>query len=336
MADSEMDALRLASGSAWRRFQLCCGLAASVFIVLAVQCAGVARADDPSPIQRETARGQMEEGMKRRSLGDFRAALESFAAADALVHTPTTGYEVGATQAQLGRLIEARSKLLDVVRLPVRRDDPPQFAQARADAARLSDDLADRIPSIRVHVRGPAPDDLQLVVDGSLIPSAALSVPLKVNPGRHDVALSGGGRRSAVEVTVLEHEVRDVECVLPPAPALLLPPRPSPSPAPPSRRVASPVVYSSFGVAIAGFALGTASGIVALIDKSQLDGVCHGSICPSTAASEVHAADGWAAVSTVSFVVVATAAVVGVIDLIVGPWSQKSAWREAVRGRLEF
>jgi hypothetical protein len=174
-------------------------------------------------------------------------------------------------------------------------------------------------------------------VDGSPIPRAAITVPVKVDPGVHEVSLTGDGGHTAVEVTVVEREVRDVECKLPTPSGLVVAPTPSPAtrPTSASRRI-SPSAIASFGVAVAGLGLGTAGGIVAVTDKGSLEKVCHGGFCPITAASEVRSADAWAAVSTVSFVVAATACTVGIVFLVVRSPHSGSAWRRALGGQVEF
>ena len=45
---------------------------------------------DPSAADKETARALMNEGRTDRDKGDLKAAVKAFAAADALMHVPTT------------------------------------------------------------------------------------------------------------------------------------------------------------------------------------------------------------------------------------------------------
>jgi hypothetical protein len=263
--------------------------------------------------------------------------MDSFSAADSLVHTPTTGYEVGATEARLGLLIEARTKLLDVVRLPIAAGEPAQFAEARAKAARLSDELADRIPSLRIHVRGlPASAVTELVVDGSLIPPEAISAPVRVNPGRHELRLRAAGQVVRMEVDVAEHQVRDVDFPIAPAPPSVRMPLRAPA-----RTTPPTLAYASFGVSGAALVLGATGALIALSEKSTLDNECGITLCPSSAGSTVHAADTWADVATVSFIVAGAAAVAGVVLVATHPHASSRsqaavAWIHAASGRFEF
>lgn len=104
---------------------------------------------EPTTAEKETARGHMAEGRARRAESDLRGALASFLAADAIMHVPTTALEVARTQSSLGQLVEARETVRRILRRPVRADDPPPFAEARANAERLDREIAARIPSIR-------------------------------------------------------------------------------------------------------------------------------------------------------------------------------------------
>jgi len=84
---------------AFRSLLVTCTLAASLGLASAVAAA------EPSPADKETARGLMAEGRSGRDKGDLKGALKAFAAADSIMHVPTTGVEVARTQAALGQLV---------------------------------------------------------------------------------------------------------------------------------------------------------------------------------------------------------------------------------------
>ena len=107
-------------------------LRTAVLLALLLGCA-VAQAQ-PSAAQKETARGLMAEGRELRDKGDLPSALTRFNAADALMGVPTTGFEVAATQAQLGKLVEARETLQRVLAIAVSPDDPEPFPEARSSS----------------------------------------------------------------------------------------------------------------------------------------------------------------------------------------------------------
>jgi hypothetical protein len=323
----------MAASRTFRRGQR--GIAAAIGLTLAL-AASSACAENPTPIQLETARAQMENGVSRLARDDREGALESFSAADALVHTPTTGFEVGSVLARLGRLVEARTKLLEVTRLPVTADESPQFAEARRKATRLSDELADRIAAIRIHVRGVAPPGTpDLVVDGSHIPIAALSAPVRVDPGHHQLSMQVGAARVMAQVDIGEREVRDVFFELP-APKAFSPGPMKTEPSAP-RHGLSTAVLASIITGAAGLALGTTATAVALSEKGKLQRGCTGTACPSAFGPDVRAANTWADVATASFIVAAVAATIGVVVFVVGSSDGvSSAWLQAGRGQFEF
>src|SRR5690349_18414785 len=86
---------------------------AAALVLASTLAASRAHAEPPAPsaTEKETARGLMADARAKRDRGDARGALESFQAADAIMHVPTTGFEVARTQASLGLLVEARDTL---------------------------------------------------------------------------------------------------------------------------------------------------------------------------------------------------------------------------------
>jgi hypothetical protein len=76
---------------------------------------------EPTAAERETARGLMTQGRSQRDAKDYRAALQSFQAADAIMRVPTTGYEVAKTLELMGQLVEARDTLVRTLRIPSSR-----------------------------------------------------------------------------------------------------------------------------------------------------------------------------------------------------------------------
>lgn len=120
-----------------------------IAFVLVLALPGLASAATPNAADRETARTYMTEGRKQRDENDLKAALRAFEAADAIMHVPTTGLEVAKTEAMLGQLVEGRDVALRVARSSPEPGEPAPFAEARAAARKLADELEGRIPSIR-------------------------------------------------------------------------------------------------------------------------------------------------------------------------------------------
>jgi hypothetical protein len=161
------------------------------------------------------------------------------------------------------------------------------------------------------------------------VPSATLSDPHPVNPGTHEiVAVSTDGTRAATSVDLKESESRGVDLsVAPPSGAPSSPssaPGPSPTQTPPIEKRSGPsgtplLVYGGFGLAAAGIAVGTVTGIVALGKGSSVSNACRNTLdCPESVVSDLNTGRTMAAISTVSFACAGAGAVAGVLALVLG------------------
>jgi hypothetical protein len=171
--------------------------------------ANVARADEPSPTDRESARVAFAEGNKLRDDGNVRGALEKYKAAYALAPTPITALEVGRAEMDLGQLIEAREVMLHVDSMPEGRAESAKAQAARHEASALAARLAGRIPRLTLHVVG-AVEQTTVSVDGVPVPREALTVARVVNPGRHAVLAMAFGHSAQQSVDVREGDTREV------------------------------------------------------------------------------------------------------------------------------
>ena len=129
----------------------------------------------PSAAQRETARELMAEGRRLHERGDLKGALGRFSAADAIMNVPTTTFEVAATQAELGKLIEARESLLRLLGTHQGPADPEPFNEARAKALVLSQQLVARFGSIVVGLHTPAPEGPRKLLPSGVFRGVAFS-----------------------------------------------------------------------------------------------------------------------------------------------------------------
>jgi hypothetical protein len=272
----------------------------SFALVLFVLVLSSGRARAQSAVERETARQLMQDGFARQARGDHAAALESFQRADAIMHAPTTGLEVGRSLAKLGKIVEARDVLRRVARLPDQAEDPAVYRAAKKEASTLATDLADKLASLRIV---PSDREAQISVDGSVISPALRGVDLKVNPGEHVVAARGRAAPAEVRVTVGPGEVRQV--------ALSVPAAPDEPPSGPRRE--TPEADSSSGlrraawIGLAGGAAALVAGAVtggfALSRKNDAAAFCRGSDCLPEAQGDLDAARTFAGISTAAFVV---------------------------------
>lgn len=286
----------------------------------------------PSAAQKETARGLMAEARELRERGDLQGALTRFSAADSLMGVPTTGFEMAATQADLGKLVEARETLRRVLALPQSPDDPEPFHEARRNARALDQRLQSRIGALHFVVTGvAASESLVVTVDGETIPVAALGLPFRVNPGRHVVIARAGGREAKNEIDALESRTVKVELPLAAQQAAVAAPvqlDEAPAAAAPAAQPASeqaapvasskvPVVtYVAGGVGIAGILVGGITGMMAVSHKNAAARDCVDGKCPPSTWDDLDSARSLAAVSTVGFVVGAVGLGVGTSFLL--------------------
>jgi hypothetical protein len=289
-----------------------------------------------SASDKETARALMQDGDKKRATKDLRGALERYQAADALMHVATTGLEVARAQIDLGMLVEAREKLLEVVRIPPKPGDSPVLGEARATALALSDSLEPRIPGLRVALKG-APDTTKVTVevDGISIPPAALIAFRKLNPGAHSVVARYGNATRKEDVTLKEGENRDLALDFtgepaPSAGAAVVPAKGSMGTsegggADTSGGSQGPwktLMLVGFGVGGAGIIAGSVSGILAFTKASAAKSVpasqggCTGDNCGPGAASDINASRLDGTVSTVSFIFAGAGVALGVTSLV--------------------
>jgi hypothetical protein len=280
----------------------------------------------PSAAQKETARGLMAEARELREQGDLQGALTRFAAADSIMGVPTTGFELAATQAELGKLVEARETLRRVLALPQGPDDPEPFNEARSKARALDQRLQSRIGALHFVVTGlGAGEALAVVVDSEAVPVAALGLPFRVNPGKHVVIARAGGREVQAEVDALESRTVKVELVLgePSTADAVEDPVVASTPVSehtrqdaPSRRGMPTISYVAGGVGVVGVVVGAVAGISAISHKNAAAKSCVDGNCPRATWSDLDSAHSMATISTTGFVVGAVGLAVGVSALL--------------------
>jgi hypothetical protein len=302
---------------------------------------------DPTPQQKELARDLMQKGHDARNAHDPKLALESFKGADDIMHVPTTGFEVARSQVDLGLLVEAHETLLAVMRSPEKPGEPQAFHDARGYAKVLDDDVVPRIPQLRIRLQAQPPDRPAIVaVDGVTLPEGALLVPYKVDPGHHVVTAkieAAPAMEGRAEADIAERQTKDVTVTLAatapaaPGPGTVASPLPAePSEVTPASSAESPapegggghgigpVAWAGFGVAAAGLVVGTVTGIMTLSDKGSIASQCNGTRCPPSTYDSLSTANTLATTSTVSFVVAAAGASVGVVAWLLGQGSAPS------------
>jgi hypothetical protein len=280
----------------------------------------------PTPEEKETARTMMDAGHAQRDAGDHKAALALFDGADAIMHVPTTGLEVAREYMALGQLVEARDAIQRVIRSPKGEDEPDVFREARNKAAALDDELAKRIPAVRIIASG-APEDapMQVMVDGQPVPVAALIAPFRVNPGHHVVVATVASTDVRQEVDVTEGQTVSVTLAFPSSPPAAEADASSSSEPRAEGGGASSAVpwlrWGGVGLAAAGIGVGAVTGAMSLSSTSSAKGLCVNNNCPPASWSDIDSAHTTATVSTVAFCAAGVGAALVVISLFIDPHS---------------
>jgi len=274
---------------------------------------------DPSLSDRETARSLMDDGDAKRDKGDFRAALKSYEAADAIMHVPTTGLEVARAQAQLGLLLEARETLGRVGRLPPKPSEPAAFTAARRTAEGLMAELGARIPSVTVLATNGEPNQpVVIVFDNEVVPPAAAQAPRKVNPGRHTVVARSGSLEKKQDVDVAERESKTVTLDLKPTAAARLD---SNETDPSSRSSGSSslpkiLVYGGFGLGAVGLGVGVVTGLLSFSKVSDVKKDCPNDVCPASRQGDLDSAKSLGTISTIAFIAGGVGVGAGIVGLV--------------------
>ncbi len=261
----------------------------------------------------ESARNLMDIGHHKFARGDFAAALDAYRAANDIMHVSTTALGVGRALIKLNRLLEARTVLLAASRQPPRPNESKPLLRGRRNAAKLQNDLADMIPSLRVEISVPKDvKNPKLVINGELVPAALMGQPQKMDPGEHQVELSAPtyksdkqtirlvvSQQSTVRLTLSQKSDTSFSNVF-------------------GSFIASTPTMSliGFGVAGAGIITGGVTGGLALGAAGDAKAGCQGLVCPAANQSAADRASLLANVSTASFAIAGAGAIVGVLGMI--------------------
>jgi hypothetical protein len=121
-------------------------------------------------------------------------------------------------------------------------------------------------------------------------------------------------------VELKEGQTQRVTLAFPAPPAEAPPAETAPSaPSEPAKHERSRLVTIGLVTTLAGVAVGSVAGMVALTKKTELDGECPTGKCDTQngGRSDLHAAYAWATTSTVSFVVGGVGALTAIVGLVI-------------------
>lgn len=224
----------------------------------------------PSAGDIATAKSLVVEGRELRAKGDHRGARDRFKAAFDLVASPIVGLDLAREHLALGELIEAREIAVQVTKLPVSPKESDEGRAARAEAAKLANDLVDRIPSLVIIVDGGG--EPTVLLDGASLPSTTLGVPRKVNPGVHKLVVRSGDREQLRKIVIAEGERKVVHLH---GPTDVAPAESKKDEPVGATSTTNPLVYWGLGTAVVGLGVST----VAYYKHSSLKDYVNGPSC---------------------------------------------------------
>jgi hypothetical protein len=255
--------------------------------------------------------------------GDYPAALVEFKRAYSIAPSWRVLFNIGQSHFQLHEYVEAHTALERFLQEGGDQVKPKQRELAQQELASLSE----RIGRVTVdsNVTGAA-----VSVDDQVVGTTPLANPVLMSAGIRRVSAVADGRtpvEQRVSVaggdTITVHldfatpAQAPVAATKAPSTPMSLDSTPPEAPARPPNRVPA---YIAFGGAIAGVAVGTTFGVLALDEHSQLNRSCNaGKGCPASDDSEIHAQSRNAIISDVGFGVAIVGAVVGVTLWLTAP-----------------
>jgi hypothetical protein len=247
---------------------------------------------------------------------------------------------------QLGLLVEASERYVEVTRLEAASGDRELQEEARRVAAEEREALLPRIPQLKLVVEGVSPDQVQIQLDGKDVPPSLLGMQRPVNPGTRQVVGRLGEQVVTEQVALAEGEAKELTLrFAPPASAPAPPPAAAPGPgasSPPpgaqSRALGEPdagpesgdlqrtLGWVSIGVGGAGVVVGAITGAILLSQKSKLDdGDCLDGRCGPDEQDRVESYNSLRPVSTTGFVVGGVGLAAGLTLLLTAPPAAEQA-----------
>lgn len=267
-----------------------------------VWLAPIAAAAEPTLADRNAARALASDGADLFDANKHAEAIEVFRKAEALVHAPTHLLYIARAHQKLGKLVEAHDVYDDILTDPfITPTSPSAFRDARTSAEQEDAALLARIPTMKLVISSPAPETVQVTMDGKRIERELLLAPLLMNPGSHKLEAQGRGLVSdAKTVAMSEGDRINVTLSLPWQGPLY------------------PAIVALSAGAL-GLTIGTVTGILSVSKVGDLEDRCPEMHCLPPDRSIGDSAKTLGTVSTVSFVLGGALIGAGVALAIVRP-----------------
>ena len=270
----------------------------------------------PSTKERLTARKLAGEAMDLQKAGDFQAAYDKFAEANALVPAPTLQLRMARCLDKLDRLQEAAEIYRGVIAYELDRKAPAVHRQARKDAVPELSALLEQVPKVVVSVEGPDATGATVTRNEEPFSAELLGQEHALDPGVHRFEARVGDRTVSESVDLERGKTERVALALP----MLPDPIDEPADQAPQEAGGSDTMtiagWSLVGVGGVGLVIGAATGIVVLSKQSDLEERCVDRACPPEAHEDAREFDRLRVTTTVGLVVGGLAGAAGTTLLI--------------------
>jgi hypothetical protein len=287
---------------------------------------GLVHAQAVDDATRRAARNLGVAGVEAYEAQDYANASEKLEKAYQTLKAPSLGLWSARALAKLNKLVEAAERYQEVGRLEISGGDRAVQRQAQADAASELDELAQQVPNLVVKLSGNT-DGVSVTIDGATVAPALIGESRPVNPGKHQVRASRGGKSVSAEATVAAGETKLVELEVPAvAPAAAATPAASAKrdDALASRSSASTrrtVGYVALGVGGAGLIVGGIGSALAISKKGEIDdnANCRDNVCRLSESSLVDSYSTWRTLSSAGLIGGVALAGVGAVLVLTAP-----------------
>lgn len=143
--------------------------------------------------ERAAARGMAEQGAKAFQKKEYEQSVDLFSRAEALVHSPVHLLFLARSHRALGQFVKAREAYIKITREHLEPNAPKVFFDAQSDASTELEAIEPKLASLTVQLEGAEPSQVELRLDGDLIPAVLVGVPMPVDPGAHEVTAEAVG-----------------------------------------------------------------------------------------------------------------------------------------------
>ena len=246
------------------------------------------QADDRT---RAAARQLAQDGAAAFERGEFEKARALLRRASSLYPAPTITLMEARALRKLGRFVEAAERYEDARRSRITSESSSAFADAITAADKELETLRPKIPLLTIVIQnsGRALENVEVRLDGRVVPVALIGVRQPVDPGARRIVIKKGDK--VIGERTLKLEEGDEEIVTLDASGKFTKSEDGEDGGP-------PWAWIALGVGGAGLVTGVAAGLVMLDKRSSLDEVCTPT-CPESSQDDL---DGFRTARTVSFI----------------------------------